>query len=138
MAGFLTGDKGAITYAGSDGPVVADVFEWTMQPVERKVFATVPFGWRGTKKTMGPFDARGTFKQFINDTTPPLPGGGTTAPTSPATAVFFLKNSTRKYTLDIYITSMSTGADGQNASPTIATYSWVFAGDASTDTITVA
>lgn len=117
--------------------MVADVFEWTMQD-NRKVFNTTPFGFYGVKKTMGPFDARGTFKQFVNDTTPPIPGGGTTAPTTPASAVFFVKNSTRKYTIGIYITDVQVGANSASAEPVVATYSWVFAGDASTDTITVA
>jgi hypothetical protein len=72
----LIGTQGSITFAGSDGPVVANVCFWNAS-FSREKFPTTRPGYTMMRFSYGPLYVSGILRMIVNDTdaTHPIPTG---------------------------------------------------------------
>jgi hypothetical protein len=72
----LIGTQGSVTFAGSDGPTVTDVGNWTATFSRRKYPTTRP-GYTMMRYSYGPLEVSGTLDVVVSDSvaTMPIPTG---------------------------------------------------------------
>lgn len=136
MALNLRGDQGVVVFTGTPAvanpPTTFDVDSWEVT-ISRRVNQHRPFGYSLPKVTLGGLEARGRFHIVTIDAAAPgIPDASTGTNGS---LVLGIKDTTRKYTFDAQIFSLSIGANSSSNSVTDGWYEFIASADASGDTI---
>jgi hypothetical protein len=113
----LIGTQGSLTFAGSDGPIVADVGEWRASFTRRKWPTTRP-GYTMERYSYGPLVVSGTLRVITTD--------GVTAPipTGTQAALVLLEQSGQSYAFTASLVSMGKGASSLTGAQQYAEYSF--------------
>ena len=129
----LRGTAGSVTYAGSDGPTVTDIVQWSGVFSRDRTRVTRP-GYAAHRYSYGPLQAEGTLRVVVSDSvaTMPIPLAAGSRVT-----LTLLEISGQSYAFKASMVFLrKLGVDSANGSQQFAEYGWTIDVD-DTSTVTV-
>lgn len=128
----LRGTSGSVTYAGTDGPIVGDIVQWTATFSRDRTRVTRP-GYVSHRYSYGPLQGEGTLRVVVTDqgATMPIPIAA-----GSRVALVLLETSGQFYTLKASMFFLrKLGVDSANGSQQFAEYGWTLDVDDTTSTV---
>lgn len=132
----LRGTSGSVTFAGSDGPTVANILLWTATWGKSGRTRVTRPGALMHRYSFGPLEGQGTLRVVVENDNATMP-----IPTGTVATLVLLEDTSpaQSYTFKASLEFLrKLGVDSANGAQQWAEYGWVTNGAATTDTITVA
>lgn len=128
----LIGTQGSVTFAGSDGPTVTDVVDWS-GTFTRDRWPTTRPGSLMARYSYGPLKGQGSLRVIVSDSVATMP-----IPTGTAATLVLLEVAGQTYTFKAALTFLrKLSVNSLSGMQQYAEYGWEACSTNTTDTVTV-